>query len=95
MLLPMLGKLKQGSVFSLRFINYKSKHRSLRKGKQDVPQKRLHSHYVQDCHRGIDDWEVTLFEKSETYKQLKKREMIWQYKTFYPVALIEKEEYLF
>ena len=28
--------------------NYKSKHRSFQKGKQNVPQKRFHSHYVQD-----------------------------------------------
>ena len=23
-------------------------------GKQNVPQKRFHSHYIQDCHSGID-----------------------------------------
>ena len=27
--------------------------------------------YVQDCHRGIDDWEGTLFEKCEKHKHLK------------------------
>ena len=70
MKLPMLKKLKK--KFHLRFNNYKSKHRSFRKGKQNVPQKRFHSHYVQDCHRGIDDWEVTLFEKCETRNNLKK-----------------------
>ena len=54
-------------------------------------------HYIQDCHRGIDDWEVTLFEKCETHKQLKERETFWQHKlkTFYPLGLNEKEEYLF
>ena len=35
--------------------NYKSKHQSFRKEKQNVPQKCFHSHYVQDCHKGIDD----------------------------------------
>ena len=77
--------------------NYKSKHRSFRKGKHNVPQKRFHSHYVQDCHKGIDDWEVTLFEKCETHKQLNERETFWQHKlkTFYPLSLNEKEEYLF
>ena len=92
---PYVGKAK--TKFRLRFNNYKSKHRSFRKGKQNVPQKRFHSHYIQDCHRGIDDWEVTLFEKCETHKQLKERETFWQHKlkTFYPLGLNEKEEYLF
>ena len=90
-----VGKAK--TKFRLRFNNYKSKHRSFRKGKQNVPQKRFHSHYVQDCHKGIDDWEVTLFENCETHKQLKERETLWQHKlrTFYPLGLNEKEEYLF
>ena len=54
-------------------------------------------HYIQDCHRGIDDWEVTLFEKCETPKQLKVRETFSQHKlkTFYPLGLNEKEKYLF
>ena len=93
---PYVGKAK--TKFSLRFNNYKSKHRSFRKGKQNVPQKRFHSHYIQDCHRGIDDWEVTLFEKCETHKQLKEREHgSWQHKlkTLSSLDLNEKEEYLF
>ena len=45
---PYVGKAK--TKFRLRLINYKSKHRSFRKGKQNVPQKRFHSHYIQDCH---------------------------------------------
>ena len=63
---PYVGKAI--TKFRLRFNNYKSKHRSFRKGKQ----KRFHSHYIQDCYRTVDDWEVTLFEKCETHKQLKK-----------------------
>ena len=39
---PYVGKAK--TKFRLRFNNYKSKHRSFRKGKQNVPQKRFHSH---------------------------------------------------
>ena len=83
--IPQVGKAK--TKFHLN--NYKRK--------QNVPQKRFHSHYVQDCHKGIDDWEVTLFEKCETHKQLKERETFWQHKlkTFYPLGLNEKEEYLF
>ena len=59
---PYVGKAK--TKFCLRF----SKHRSSRKGKQNVLQKCFHSHHVQDCHKGIDDWEVTLFDKCETHK---------------------------
>ena len=88
---------KTKTKFRLRFSNYKSKHRPFRKWEQNVPQKRFHSHYIQDCHRGIDDWEVTLFEKCETHKQIKERETFWQHKlkTFYPLGLNEIEEYLF
>ena len=46
---------KDKTKFHLRFDNYKSKHRSFQKGKQKVAQKRFHSHYIQDCYRGIDD----------------------------------------
>ena len=72
MILPMLEKLKQSFDFGLIII--KKKHRPFRKGKKNVPQKSFHSHYIQVCHRGIDDWEVTLFEKCETHKQPKERE---------------------
>ena len=90
-----VGKAK--TKFRVQFNNYKNKHRSFRKGKQNVPQKHFHSHYAQDCHRGIDDWEVTLSEKYERHKQLKEREAFWQHKikTFYLLSLNEKEEYLF
>ena len=66
---PCVGNAKK--KFHLHFKNYKSKNRSFRKRKQNVPQKRFHSLYVQDYYKGIDDWEVTLSEKWETYKQLK------------------------
>ena len=40
--------------------------------------------------------DFTLFEQCETHKQLKERETFWQHrlKTFYPLGLNEKEEYL-
>ena len=87
---PCFRKVK--TMFRLQF-----KHRSFRKGKQNVPQKRFHSHDIQDCHRDIDDWEVTLFEKCETHKQLKERETFWQHKlkAFYLLGLNEKEKCLF
>ena len=77
MILPNVGKAK--TKFRIWFRNYKSKQQSLRRGKQNEPQKRFHSHYIQDCHRGIDDWEVILFEKCETHKQLKERGTLSQH----------------
>ena len=61
---PYVGKAK--TKFCLRFNSYKSKHRSFRKGKQNVLQKRA-------------------------------TETLWQHKlkTFYPLFLNEKKEYLF
>ena len=70
-----VGKTK--AKFHLWFNNYKSKHRSFRKGKQKVLGNSFHSHYVQDCHKSINYWEFTLFEKCETYKQLKEKETFW------------------
>ena len=72
---PYIGKAK--TKFCLRFNNYKSKHRSFRKGKRNAAQKCFHSHYIENCHRGIDDSEVPLFEKCETHKQLKETETFW------------------
>ena len=50
-----------------------------------------------DGHSGIDDWDFVIFEQCETYEQLKERETFWQHrlKTFYPIGLYEKEEYLY
>ena len=63
---------------------------------EKYPQKRFHDHYCLDDHLEIDDWDFTLFEQCETHKQLKERETFWQHrlKTFDPLGLNEKEEYL-
>lgn len=50
---PSVGKAK--ADFCLRFDKHKSKHRSIRKEKQNVPQKHFYSRCVQDCHKGLDD----------------------------------------
>lgn len=64
MILPGKGKTK----FRLQLNNYKSKHRFFRKGKI-MSHKSFFIHtYVQNCRKASNDWEVTLFEKSETYK---------------------------
>ena len=46
---------------------------------------------------GIDDSDFILFEQSETHKQPKEKKTFWQQplKTFYPLGLNGKEEYLY
>ena len=69
-----VGKVK--TKFRARFNNYKSAYRSYRK-KRKVSQQRFHEHYGQHSHNGIDDWQFTLIEQCETYKQLKEKETFW------------------
>ena len=66
-----------------------------RKGNRKIDQKRFHDHYCLDGHLGNDDWDFTLF-KQLRHKQLKERKTFRQHrlKTFYPLGLNEKEEYL-
>ena len=92
---PYVGKAK--TKFRYRFNNYKSKQRAFRKANLKIPQKRFQDHYYLDGHLGIEDWGFTLFEQCETHKQLKERESFWQHrlKTFYPLGINEKEEYLY
>ena len=94
MIISILERLKQSSVFGFIILKVNT---DLLEKENNVPQKRFHSPYVQDCHKLIDDWEVTLFVMCETHRQLKKREAFWQdkLKTFYLFGLNEKEEYLF
>ena len=90
-----IGKAK--TKFRYRFNNYKSKHRAFRKGNWKVPQKLFHTHYCLDGQSGIEDWDFVIFEQCETHAQLKESETFWQHslKTFYPIGLNEKEEYLY
>ena len=48
-------------------------------------------------YNGIDDWNFVSFEQCETHEQLKEREIFWQHilKTFHPIDLNEKEDYLY
>ena len=87
-----VGKAK--TKFRLRFNNYKSKTQIFSKRKTKCT---TEAFSFQDCHRSIDDWEVTLFEKCKTHKQLKERETSWQHKlkTFYPLGLTEKKNIYF
>ena len=92
---PYIEKAK--TKFRYRFNNYKNKQKAFRKGNQKVTQTLFHSHYCFNGHRGIEDWDFVIFEQFEKYVQLKEREASWQHrlKTFYPVGLNEKEEYLY
>ena len=53
--------------------------------------------YCLDGHSRFDDWNFVIFEQCETLEHLKEREPFWQHrlKTFYPVGLNEKQEYLY
>ena len=86
---PYVGKNKQSFVFGL----------IITKESTDLFEKknRIYHRSVFIHTRSIDDWEVTLFEKYETQKQLRERETVWEhkFKTFYPLGLNEKGEYLF
>ena len=93
-IVPYVGKAK--TKFQFRFNNYKSKHRTFRKGNQKVPQKRFHAHYYcVDGQSGIDDCNFVIFEQCATHEQLKKRETFYQnrLKTFYSIVVNEKVEY--
>ena len=72
---PYVGKAK--IKFCYRFDHYKSKHRAFRKDNRQVPQKLFHTYYCLDDHSGIEDWDFVIFEKCETYAQLKERETFW------------------
>ena len=62
-----------------------------------IPQKHFRYHYCQDDHLGTNDWDFTPFDHCDTHKQLNGRKTFWQnqLKTFYPLCLNEKEEYLY
>ena len=65
-------------------------------GNRKTPQKHFHDHYCLDGHLGIDDWDFTVFGQCETYKQLKERNLLAAHlKSFYPLGLNQKEEYLY
>ena len=91
---PTLGKQKPNFVIGLIIIKVNI---AFRKGNRKVPQKLFHTHYCLNGHSGIEDWDFVIFEQCETHAQLKERETFWQHrlKTFYPIGLNEKEEYLY
>ena len=96
------GKQYIGSTmnFRERVNNYKSHFRSycerkaagtLQRGKA-APQAGLFSHFVNNNHHGMDDWQFQIIDSSRTEVQLRERESFWQYKlkTFLPLGLNER-----
>ena len=85
--------------FRLRSNNYKSTHRKfiIKKEvpKQALKQKRFHDHYCTESHTGIEDWVITLIDRADTLKELRKKELYWMYKlkTYAPYGLNEREVY--
>ena len=65
-----------------------------RKVNRKVPQKLFHTHHSLNGHSGIEDRDFVIFEQCEAHAQLKERERL-KLKTFYPIGLNEKEEYLY
>ena len=62
--------------FRSRANNYKSTHRKFI-SKKEVPkqalkQKRLRDYYCTESHTGIEDWVITLIDRAETLKELRK-----------------------
>ena len=67
---------KAKTKFRYTFNSYKSKHKTFRKGNRKTLKKPLQNHYCLDGHIETDDWEFTLSEQCETYKQRKERERL-------------------
>ena len=75
-------------------LNYlKSTHKSF-KIKKIGTQKLSHKLYMQDDHKGKDNWQFTIISSSKTNAELRKREVYWQLrlKTLFPNGLNEREE---
>ena len=80
--------------FCYRFNNYKSAfHEVSKSGKPpNVNQEHFHQHFKLHEHNGMDDWRITLIDRADNRKGLRRRESFWQYKlnTFFPQRLNER-----
>ena len=68
-----------------------------RKGNRKVPLKLFHTQYRLDGHSGTEVWDFLIFEQCKIHAELNERKIFQQHrlKTFYPIGLNEKEEYLY
>ena len=71
--------------FRVRVNNYEACYRKHISGKL-VPQASFHTHFAQEDHNGMDDWEFTLIDRSTNLPSVRRREFYWQYElnTFHP-----------
>ena len=85
--------------FQFRFNNYKSQFNAYQRQLEAenhsvkvIPQAHLFSHFLQEGHNGMDDWEFQLIDKSHNLKQVRERESFWQFKldTFLPKGLNDR-----
>ena len=88
------------TAFRLRFNNYKSHFRSycerrnagtLNRGRV-VPQAGLFSHFLQNNHHGMEDWQFQIFDSANSEVQLRDWESFWQHRlnTFLPIGLNDR-----
>lgn len=78
--------------FRNRFNNYKSCFRKCSSG-ETAPQMSFHSHFCQEGHNGMEDWDFTLIDQSQNEQSLRVREDFWitKLQTFEPQGLNERE----
>ena len=80
--------------FRQRFNNDKNAFRKVSKSVKppNVNQVHIHQHFKQPEHNRIDDWRVTLIDRANNRKEVRRRESFWQYKlnTFFPHGLNER-----
>ena len=57
--------------------------------------KRFHEHYCSDRHSGIEDWVITLIDRADTLKELRRKELYWMYrlKTYAPYSRYKGDIY--
>ena len=69
--------------FRSRENNYKSTQRKFVNkeavSKQALKQKTFHEYYCSDKYNDIQDWVITLIDRADTLKELKKKELHWMY----------------
>ena len=73
--------------FRVRFNNYKCHHRKHSSGKT-APQHLFHSHFPQDNHNGMEDWQFILIVETTDLDSIRRKESFWQCKPCIQMGLI-------
>ena len=62
--------------------------------KQVLKQKHFHEHYVAESNTSIEDWVTSLIGRTDTLKELWKKELCWIYKLkTYALCDLKKREF--